>query len=170
MASMRANPFEAFSMVMTLPFLLIYFSLTAFLIRADIRTGLLPDKFLCPLLWVGLLYQLCLHPDFLPSAVMGAMAGYAGFAAVYWGYRLLCRREGMGYGDIKYLAALGAWHGWCVLPMLALVAALLALLSFLCLSLLTPNKLTLKNPLPFGPFLAAAGLCVGWENLINFPL
>ncbi|HBI6863991.1 TPA: prepilin peptidase [Enterobacter cloacae] len=157
-------------MVMTLPFLLIYFSLTAFLIRADIRTGLLPDKFLCPLLWVGLLYQLCLHPDFLPSAVMGAMAGYAGFAAVYWGYRLLCRREGMGYGDIKYLAALGAWHGWCVLPMLALVAALLALLSFLCLSLLTPNKLTLKNPLPFGPFLAAAGLCVGWENLINFPL
>ena len=96
-------------MLLSLPFLLIYFALSALLVRTDIRTGLLPDKFLCPLLWTGLLYQLCLHPDFLPSAVVGAMAGYAGFAIIYWGYRLICRREGMGYGDIKYLAALGAW-------------------------------------------------------------
>ncbi|CDL33057.1 Leader peptidase (Prepilin peptidase) / N-methyltransferase [Enterobacter hormaechei] len=107
---------------------------------------------------------------FLPSAVVGAMAGYAGFAVIYWGYRLICRREGMGYGDIKYLAALGAWHGWCVLPVLALVAALMALLYLVAFSLFTPDKQALKNPLPFGPFLAAAGLCVGWESLINFPL
>ena len=98
-------------MLLSLPFLLIYFALSALLVRTDIRTGLLPDKFLCPLLWTGLLYQLCLHPDFLPSAVVGAMTGYAGFAIIYWGYRLICRREGMGCGDIKYLAALGAWHG-----------------------------------------------------------
>ncbi|MDU1297551.1 MAG: prepilin peptidase, partial [Enterobacter hormaechei] len=65
-------------MLLSLPFLLIYFALSALLVRTDIRTGLLPDKFLCPLLWTGLLYQLCLHPDFLPSAVVGAMAGYAG--------------------------------------------------------------------------------------------
>lgn len=98
------------------------------------------------------------------------MAGYAGFAVIYWGYRLICRREGMGYGDIKYLAALGAWHGWCVLPVLALVAALMALLYLVAFSLFTPDKQALNNPLPFGPFLAAAGLCVGWESLINFPL
>lgn len=157
-------------MLTTLPFLLFYFSLTAFLVYADIRCGLLPDKFLCPLLWVGLLFQLCIHPDFLPSAVVGAMTGYVGFAAIYWGYRFIFRREGMGYGDVKYLAALGAWHGWCVLPLLALVAALMALLCLLILSLVHPDKQTLKNPLPFGPFLAAAGLCVGWENLISFPL
>ncbi|MWU82482.1 prepilin peptidase, partial [Escherichia coli] len=96
--------------------------------------------------------------------------GYAGFAVIYWGYRLICRCEGMGYGDIKYLAALGAWHGWCVLPVLALVAALMALLYLVGFSLFNPDKQALKNPLPFGPFLAAAGLCVGWESLINFPL
>ena len=71
-------------MLMSLPFLLFYFALSALLVRTDIRTGLLPDKFLCPLLWTGLLYQLCLHPDFLPSAVVGATAGYAGFAVIYW--------------------------------------------------------------------------------------
>ncbi|EOZ7625222.1 A24 family peptidase [Enterobacter mori] len=157
-------------MLTTLPFLLFYFSLTAFLVYADIRYGQLPDKFLCPLLWVGLLFQLCIHPDFLPSAVVGAMAGYVSFAVIYWGYRFFFRREGMGYGDVKYLAALGAWHGWCVLPLLALVAALMALLCLLILALVHPDKQTLKNPLPFGPFLAAAGLCVGWENLISFPL
>ncbi|RAU30047.1 A24 family peptidase [Enterobacter sp. ECC-175] len=157
-------------MLNTLPFLLIYFSLSVLLVREDIRAGILPDKFLCPLLWSGLLYQLCIHPDFLASAVVGAMAGYLGFAAIYWGYRLMYRREGMGYGDVKYLAALGAWHGWCVLPALALVAALMAVLYLLVLSLRTAEKLTLKNPLPFGPFLAAAGLCVGWQSLFNLPL
>lgn len=153
-----------------LPFLMVYFFLTGLLIREDIRSGILPDKYLCPLLWSGLLFQLCLRPDFLASAVVGAIAGYTGFAVIYWGYRLMFRHEGMGYGDVKYLGALCAWYGWCVLPMLALVAALMALLCALILSLLNPDKRTLKNPLPFGPFLAAAGLCVGWQNLINFPL
>ena len=89
-------------MLTTLPFLLIYLSLTALLVNADIRYGLLPDKFLCPLLWAGLLFQLCIQPDFLPSAVAGAMAGYIAFAVIYWGYWFICRREGMGYGDVKY--------------------------------------------------------------------
>lgn len=157
-------------MLTALPFLLIYLLLTALLVREDIRSGLLPDRYVCPLLWTGLLFQLCLHPQFLPSAVVGAMAGYLGFAAIYWGYRLVCHREGLGYGDVKYLAALGTWHGWCILPLLALVAALMALLYLLILSLWHPEKEPLKNPLPFGPFLAAAGLCVGWQSLINFPL
>lgn len=157
-------------MLITLPFLLVYVSLTAFLVRADIRYGLLPDKFLCPLLWAGLLFQVCIQPDFLPSAVVGAMAGYVGFAAIYWGYRFICRREGMGYGDVKYLSALGAWHGWCMLPALALLAALMALLCILVFSLIRPDEETIKNPLPFGPFLAAAGLCVGWKTLLILPL
>ncbi|HDS6853229.1 TPA: prepilin peptidase [Enterobacter cancerogenus] len=157
-------------MLTALPFLLIYLLLTALLVREDVRSGLLPDRYVCPLLWTGLLFQLCLHPQFLPSAVAGAMAGYLGFAAIYWGYRLVCHREGLGYGDVKYLAALGAWHGWCILPLLALVAALMALLYLLILSLWHPEKEPLKNPLPFGPFLTAAGLCVGWQSLINFPL
>lgn len=157
-------------MLTALPFLLIYLLLTALLVREDVRSGLLPDRYVCPLLWTGLLFQLCLHPQFLPSAVAGAMAGYLGFPAIYWGYRLVCHREGLGYGDVKYLAALGAWHGWCILPLLALVAALMALLYLLILSLWHPEKEPLKNPLPFGPFLAAAGLCVGWQSLINFPL
>lgn len=157
-------------MLTLLPFILAYLSLTGLLVREDIRAGILPDKLLCPLLWSGLLYQLCLHPVFLPSAVVGAIAGYLSFASLYWGYRLVCRREGMGYGDVKYFAALGAWHGWCVLPLLALVAAMMALLYLLILSLFRHDKDIIKNPLPFGPFLAAAGLCVGWQNLINLPL
>lgn len=157
-------------MLTTLPFLLLYLLLTALLVHADIRSGLLPDKFLCPLLWAGLLFQLSIQPDFLPSAVAGAMAGYVGFAVIYWGYWCICRREGMGYGDVKYLAALGAWHGWCVLPSLTLLAALMALLYFLVFSLIRPDKKALKNPLPFGPFLAAAGLCVGWQTWATLPL
>ncbi|MDU5197943.1 MAG: A24 family peptidase [Enterobacter sichuanensis] len=157
-------------MLTTLPFLLIYLSLTALLVHAVIRFGLLPDKYLCPLLWAGLLFQLCIQPDFLPNAVAGAMAGYIGFAVIYWGYWFICRREGMGYGDVKYLAALGAWHGWCILPALALLAALMALLCILVFSLIRPDTQALKNPLPFGPFLAAAGLCVGWKTLVILPL
>lgn len=157
-------------MLTTLPFLLLYFSFSLLLVREDIRFGILPDKYLCPLLWSGLLFQLCIHPDFLASSVVGAMAGYVGFAVIYWVYRLIYGHEGMGYGDVKYLGALGAWHGWCVLPILAFVAALMALLCLLAISTLSPAKRTFKNPLPFAPFLAAAGLCVGWQNLISFPL
>ena len=157
-------------MLTTLPFLLVYLVLTGMLIRADILTGLLPDKYLCPLLWSGLLFHLCINPDFLPSAVIGAMAGYAGFALIYWGYRLACKQEGMGYGDVKYLAALGAWHGWCALPLLALAAALLATVYVLIRSMVKPGEKLFKNPLPFGPFMAAAGLLTGGQSLFSFLL
>ncbi|MBM3072807.1 prepilin peptidase [Enterobacter sp. RHBSTW-00994] len=157
-------------MLAPLPFLMLYVTLSYLLIREDIRCGILPDKFLCPLLWTGLLYHLNFHPSFLPAAVIGAVAGYLGFAFLYWGYRLIRKREGLGYGDIKYLAALGAWHGWSVLPMIALSSALFAAIYLLFRSWNSPGKRTLKNPLPFGPFMAAAGLLNGWQNLINFPL
>ncbi|MCD4559073.1 prepilin peptidase [Lelliottia nimipressuralis] len=157
-------------MLTALPFLMLYAILTCLLVREDIRSGLLPDKYLCPLLWTGLLFHLTIHPDFLASAVMGAMAGYIGFACIYWGYRMVFKREGLGYGDVKYLAALGAWHGWCVLPAMALSAAILAISFVLIQMVMKPGQQIHKNPLPFGPFLAAAGLMSGWQSLLNLPL
>ncbi|MGF6424774.1 leader peptidase HopD [Lelliottia sp. 489] len=157
-------------MLTALPFLMLYAVLTCLLVREDIRSGLLPDKYLCPLLWTGLLFHLMIHPDFLASAVMGAMAGYIGFACIYWGYRMVFKREGLGYGDVKYLAALGAWHGWCVLPAMALSAAILAISFVLIQMVMKPGQQIHKNPLPFGPFLAAAGLVSGWQSLLSLPL
>lgn len=157
-------------MLAVLPFLMIYTLLTCLLIRADTQSGLLPDKYLCPLLWTGLLFHLVNHPDFLASAVVGAMAGYLGFACIYWGFRIVFKKEGLGYGDVKYLAALGAWHGWCVLPAMILAAALLATSYVLIQVLRNPGKQSYKNPLPFGPFMAAAGLLAGWQSLISLPL
>ena len=157
-------------MLTALPFLMLYAILTCLLVREDIRSGLLPDKYLCPLLWTGLLFHLTIHPDFLASAVMGAMAGYIGFACIYWGYRMVFKREGLGYGDVKYLAALGAWHGWCVLPAIALSAAILAISFVLMQMVMKPGQQIHKNPLPFGPFLAAAGLVSGWQSLLSLPL
>ena len=157
-------------MLTALPFLMLYAILTCLLVREDIRSGLLPDKYLCPLLWIGLLFHLMIHPDFLASAVMGAMAGYIGFACIYWGYRMVFKREGLGYGDVKYLAALGAWHGWCVLPAMALSAAILAISFVLIQMVMKPGQQIHKNPLPFGPFLAAAGLVSGWQSLLSLPL
>lgn len=157
-------------MLTALPFLMLYAVLTCLLVREDIRSGLLPDKYLCPLLWTGLLFHLTIHPDFLASAVMGAMAGYIGFACIYWGYRMVFKREGLGYGDVKYLAALGARHGWCVLPAMALSAAILAISFVLIQMVMKPGQQIHKNPLPFGPFLAAAGLVSGWQSLLSLPL
>lgn len=157
-------------MLTALPFLIFYAVFTSLLVREDIRSGFLPDKYLCPLLWVGLLFHLMVLPDFLASAVIGAMAGYIGFAGIYWGYRLVFKREGLGYGDVKYFAALGAWHGWCVLPAMALSAAILAISFVLIQMVMKPGQQIHKNPLPFGPFLAAAGLISGWQSLLSLPL
>ncbi|MTH48460.1 prepilin peptidase [Intestinirhabdus alba] len=151
-------------MYSALPFLLIYLILNVLLWRHDVLTGSLPDRFTCPLLWGGLLYHLFCIPDRLPDAVWGAVAGYAGFAFIYWGYWLLRRREGLGYGDVKFLAALGAWHCWEPLPALVFLAALLGC-GGTAVRFATGRKEALKNPLPFGPYLAAAGLFIGWLRL-----
>lgn len=143
-----------------LPFFIFYTLLTLALSWHDWRTGLLPDRLTCPLLWGGVLYHLCLYPARLSLSLWGAIGGYAAFALIYWGYRGMRHREGLGYGDVKLLAALGAWHGWQVLPELILSAALLALL-FISLSALHQCKWqAIKNPLPFGPFLTAAGFII----------
>ncbi|AFH47240.1 Leader peptidase (Prepilin peptidase) [Salmonella enterica subsp. enterica serovar Heidelberg str. B182] len=157
---------EDLLMFVALPFLIFYASFSLLLGIYDARTGLLPDRFTCPLLWGGLLYhQICL-PERLPDALWGAIAGYGGFALIYWGYRLRYQKEGLGYGDVKYLAALGAWHCWETLPLLVFLAAMLACGRF-GVALLVRGKSALINPLPFGPWLAVAGFITGWK--VFFP-
>lgn len=147
---------------MTLPFLLVYSSFTLALCWYDLRDGLLPDRLTCPLLWCGLLYYLCHAPMKLEQAVAGAIAGYLAFALIYWLYRGIRGYEGLGCGDVKFLAALGAWHGWELLPQLIFMASLLACGGWLVLMLSGKTLGSLNNPLPFGPFLAAAGFWCGW--------
>lgn len=149
----------------TVLFMVIYLILNAFLVWYDVRKGLLPDRFTCPLLWSGLLYCGWFNPLLLQEKVFGAIAGYCGFAALYWGYRLVRHQEGLGYGDVKFLAALGAWHGWEALPLLIFVAAALAS-GAACLMMLRHRSMQIiKNPLPFGPFLAGAGLIVAYQSI-----
>lgn len=153
-------------MALTLLFLILYVSLSFYLGFCDVCTGLLPDRFTCPLLWGGLIYQQCICPAQLSDAVWGAFVGYVGFAFIYWSYRLVRKREGLGYGDVKFLAALGAWHGWMSLPFLVFWAALLACCGIAVVGV-THGKAALKNPLPFGPFLAAAGFITGYYRFTS---
>ncbi len=136
---------------------------TAMLIAAagiDARTTLLPDQLTLPLLWFGLACNYFgLFTD-LESAVLGAIAGYLSLWAIYHGYRLLTGKEGMGFGDFKLLAALGAWLGWQALPAILLLASLVGALVGISLILLRGRDRNI--PIPFGPFLAAAG----WMALI----
>ncbi len=121
----------------------------------DFRTQLLPDAITLPLLWAGLAYQLLFQPLMLPSAVVGAMAGYLVLWSFYWLFKLVTGKEGMGYGDFKLLAALGAWLGWQWLPLLLILSAGLGAILGILLQLLVPR---LRGaPMPFGPYLAVAG-------------
>ncbi|MDH2294854.1 A24 family peptidase [Cobetia sp. 1AS1] len=121
----------------------------------DFRTQLLPDAITLPLLWAGLAYQLLFQPLMLPSAVIGAMAGYLVLWSFYWLFKLVTGKEGMGYGDFKLLAALGAWLGWQWLPLLLILSAGLGAVLGILLQLLVPR---LRGaPMPFGPYLAVAG-------------
>lgn len=149
----------------TILFISIYLALNTLLVWHDIREGMLPDRFTCPLLWAGLMYCCWFTPMLVQDKVFGAIAGYTGFAALYWGYRLLRGHEGLGYGDIKFLAALGAWHGWEDLPGLVFLAALFAFIQACFAAVKSRSTLAIKNPLPFGPFLAGAGLITGYQTI-----
>jgi len=121
----------------------------------DFRTQLLPDIITLPLLWVGLGYQLMFQPLMLTSAVIGAMAGYLSLWSFYWLFKLVTGKEGMGYGDFKLLAALGAWLGWQTLPMVLILSAGVGAIIGILVQLVVPR---LRGaPMPFGPFLAMAG-------------
>lgn len=122
----------------------------------DLDTQLLPDDLTLPLLWLGLLFNLFGVFAPLESAVIGAIAGYLVLWAVYWGFRLLTGKEGMGYGDFKLLAALGAWFGWQSLPAIILLSSVVG--AAVGLSLMLFRRHGRDVPIPFGPYLAGAGL------------
>jgi leader peptidase (prepilin peptidase)/N-methyltransferase len=122
----------------------------------DLDTQLLPDDITLPLLWLGLVANAFGTFVDLRSAVFGAVGGYLLLWLVYWGFRLLAKKEGMGYGDFKLLAALGAWTGWQVLPFIVLVSAGTgAIIGGL---LLWRSRSGADTRIPFGPYLALGGL------------
>ena len=122
----------------------------------DVDTQLLPDDLTFPLLWAGLLINL--NGTFVPlhDAVIGAVAGYLVLWAVYWLFKLATGKEGMGYGDFKLLAALGAWLGWAMLPTIILLSSVVG--ALVGISLIVFAKRGRDKPIPFGPYLAAAGM------------
>lgn len=122
----------------------------------DLQHMLLPDQLTLPLLWVGLLGALWWLPVTPQDAIIGAVAGYLFLWALYWLFRLLTGKEGMGYGDFKLLAALGAWLGWQMLPIVILLGSASGALIGGALILLQRHKQGV--PLPFGPFLVAGAL------------
>jgi leader peptidase (prepilin peptidase)/N-methyltransferase len=122
----------------------------------DADTQLLPDDLTLPLLWCGLLVNL--NGTFVPieEAVIGAVAGYLSLWSIYWLFKLATGKEGMGYGDFKLLAALGAWLGWKMLPVIILLSSVVG--AVVGISLIVFTRRGRDKPIPFGPYLAAAGL------------
>jgi len=122
----------------------------------DFDTQLLPDDITLPLLWLGLLFNLNSGFTNLESAVIGAMAGYLMLWSVFWLFKLIRGKEGMGYGDFKLLAAIGAWFGWKMLPAVILLSSTLG--AIIGIGLIVMTKRSKEVPIPFGPFLAIGGI------------
>lgn len=132
----------------------------------DADTTLLPDDITLPLVWLGLLFNLGAVFTDIRSAIFGAIAGYLVLWLVYWGFKLLTGKEGMGYGDFKLLAAIGAWLGWQMLPAVILLSAVAGTLIGLIGIIVQGRDKGAK--LPFGPYLAiAAFIALVWGNRLN---
>ena len=128
----------------------------------DLDHQILPDSITLPLLWLGLLASLAWSSGLAPpiptdpqSAILGAVAGYLSLWSVYWAFRLLTGKEGMGYGDFKLFGALGAWLGWQMLPLVLLLSAFAG--AVVGIALIAVRGRDRNIPIPFGPYLAAAG-------------
>ena len=122
----------------------------------DFDTQLLPDSITFPLLWAGLLFNIDGGFTSLRAAVIGAVAGYLSLWSVYWAFKLATGKEGMGYGDFKLLAAIGAWFGWTLLPAVILLSSCAG--SAIGILLIVTAKQGRNVPMPFGPFLALGGI------------
>ena len=121
----------------------------------DLDTQMLPDDITLPLIWAGLAFNLDATFARLGPAVIGAIAGYLALWSVYWAFKLLTGKEGMGYGDFKLLAAIGAWLGWHMLPLVILLASIVG--AGVGVTLIAFAGHRRDKPIPFGPYLAAAG-------------
>lgn len=126
----------------------------------DFDTQLLPDSMTLPLMWLGLILNYFGVLTDFSSAFWGAVAGYLSLWSVYWLFKLVTGKEGMGHGDFKLLAALGAWLGWELLPAVILLSSLVG--AVVGISLMVFRKHGREVPIPFGPYLAAAGLLCLW--------
>lgn len=145
-----------FGLTATMLGALIFIAALIALTCIDYDTQLLPDDITLPLLWLGLAFNLFgIYTD-LKSAVIGAMAGYLALWSVYWLFKLVTGKEGMGYGDFKLLAALGAWLGWQMLPLTILLSSRVG--AVVGIALMVFAKQGRNVPIPFGPYLAAAGM------------
>ncbi len=145
--------------------LLLTWSLIA-LTFIDVDHQLLPDSITLPLLWLGIFFNLFSHFTTLQSSVVGAIAGYLSLWLVFQTFKLVTGKEGMGYGDFKLLAALGAWLGWAFLPSIILLSSLVG--AVVGLTLLALRQHQRDIPIPFGPYLAAAGwIALVWGDTIN---
>ena len=132
----------------------------------DFDTQLLPDSITLPLLWSGLFFSL-FHIHVAPhQAIIGALAGYLSLWSVYWLFKIITKKEGMGYGDFKLLAAIGAWLGWEMLPLVIMLSAFVG--AIIGLSFIAIKGKDKSAPIPFGPFLSIAGfIALMWGDTIN---
>lgn len=132
----------------------------------DLDHKLLPDEITLPMVWLGLLlslWQVFITPQ---QAIIGAAAGYLSLWLVFKAYKLITGKEGMGYGDFKLLALLGAWFGWLVLPQIILISTIVG--SIVGILLIVSKRINRENPIPFGPYLAAAGwIAMIWGDQLN---
>lgn len=132
----------------------------------DLRTMLLPDSLTLPLLWLGLLLAFWGVFVDLPTAVAGAMAGYLSLWSVFQLFKLVTGKEGMGYGDFKLFAALGAWLGWQALPMIILLSSVVG--AVVGIGLMALRRQGREIPIPFGPYLAGAGwIALVWGDALK---
>jgi leader peptidase (prepilin peptidase)/N-methyltransferase len=145
-----------------LPALLLTWALLAATV-IDLRTMLLPDSITLPLLWLGLLLSLGAIFVKPAASIAGAAAGYLVLWSMYHLFRLLTGKEGMGYGDFKLLAALGAWFGWQALPTIVILSSVVG--ALVGIGLIVFRGHDRATPIPFGPYLAAAG----WLVLVGGP-
>ena len=129
----------------------------------DFDHMLLPDQLVYPMLWLGLLVNIDGTFISLTDAVIGAVAGYMSLFSVFWLFKLLTGKEGMGHGDFKLVAMFGAWFGWQLLPLHILMASVVA--AVIGLSLIAFKQHSREKPIPFGPYLAVAGwITLLWGN------
>lgn len=132
----------------------------------DLDTQLLPDEVTLPLLWIGLLINLGNGFTDISSAVIGAASGYIFLWLIYWCFKIATGKEGMGYGDFKLLAVIGAWFGWKMLPLVVLLSSLAGAVIGIGLIIVAKNKR--DAPFPFGPYLVGGGLvALFWGDQLN---